>query len=73
MTSGTPRWKEAINALTIYYGDGITPNKWRSPPAHENSDSPKRVNGQGYRERLAGSTVAITINHEKSCKERYAL
>jgi putative transposase len=25
-TGGTPGWKEAINALTMYYGDRITLN-----------------------------------------------
>lgn len=24
VTGGTPGWKEAINALTMYYGDSIT-------------------------------------------------
>jgi putative transposase len=26
VTGGTPGWKEAINALTTYYGDRITLN-----------------------------------------------
>ena len=26
VTGGTPGWKEAINALTMYYGDRITLN-----------------------------------------------
>jgi transposase-like protein len=32
VNGGTPGWKDAINALTMYYGDRITLSKWRSPP-----------------------------------------
>jgi hypothetical protein len=36
VTAGSPGWKEAINALTMYYGDRIRLSQWRSLP-HTNS------------------------------------
>jgi hypothetical protein len=35
VTGGTPGWKEAVNSLTMCYGDRIILNSWRSSPDHE--------------------------------------